>query len=55
MKLFWFIIMLLTIPLDFIGWNLMFGSKYGCMTFKETYRDSFKEYEKRTIDKPWFF
>ena len=45
-KFFMFPIMVLCIPLDFIGWNLIFGMEYGYRSFKKCAGDGWKLWKK---------
>lgn len=38
-----FLIMLIIVPLDYIGWNLIFGHTHGKITLKEVITDNWKE------------
>jgi len=45
-KVLWFPVMVMSIPLDFIGWNLIFGSTYGFRSFKNCISDNIKQWKE---------
>ena len=45
-KMLWFPIMIFAIPIDFIFWNLTFGTTYGFRTLKECMSDNWKQWKQ---------
>jgi len=39
-KILWFPVMVLAIPLDFVLWNLIYGTKYGFRTPKQCIKEN---------------
>ena len=39
------ILALFIVPLDFIGWNIMFGAEYGYVTPKKSFEDCYAKLE----------
>ncbi len=52
-KSFWTFIMIIAFPIDYVGWNLIYGGTFGYRPLKQCVKDGLKQLEeyKRKIDK----
>jgi len=45
-KVYWFIIIVIAIPLDIIFWNLILGIEYGFITPAQSIRDNWNQFKE---------